>query len=73
MSKEIMRTKPSPKKRQKRILEEGYKDTQGNLVALEKLCKEDPQWAANLIRHLKKKIKDLGGYVVHPIKEEQRE
>ena len=58
-TKEGMRKNKSSKKYGKRVVEEGYKDDNGEPIALEKLCEQDPGWAANLIRFYKSKIEKL--------------
>ena len=40
-----------------------YKDFDGNDISLDKLCRKDPEWAANVIRTLKailKRVMDEG-------------
>ena len=38
---------------------EKYKDMDGNPVSLDRLCREEPAWAANRIRDLEEKIRAL--------------
>jgi hypothetical protein len=40
----------------KALLSDEYVDCNGNPVTLEKLCRDEPEWAANTIRMLKSKL-----------------
>jgi len=42
---------------EEKIKKEGYVDGEGNPILLETLVRKEPEWAANVIRSLKEKVK----------------